>query len=97
MVLLIVWPLAGLTMYSRVYLGYHTVAQVFAGAALGIFLGGGWFWIVNNWIKCHFPAMEESAVGRLLFVKDTSHISNVLKFEYENARAARKQASKRSD
>ncbi|XP_041998532.1 lipid phosphate phosphatase gamma-like [Salvia splendens] len=97
MVLLVVWPLAVLTMYSRVYLGYHTVAQVFAGAALGIALGGGWFWVVNNWFRCHFPAMEESAIGRLLYVKDTSHIPNVLKFEYENTRAARKEACKRSD
>ncbi|GFZ11410.1 phosphatidic acid phosphatase (PAP2) family protein [Actinidia rufa] len=31
--------LAAHTMYSRVYLGYHTVAQVFAGAALGLVLG----------------------------------------------------------
>ncbi|KAF4369292.1 hypothetical protein G4B88_009675 [Cannabis sativa] len=33
------WSMALLTMYSRVYLGYHTVAQVFAGAALGIIIG----------------------------------------------------------
>ncbi|GMH28672.1 hypothetical protein Nepgr_030515 [Nepenthes gracilis] len=36
---LVAWALALLTLYSRVYLGYHTVAQVFAGAFLGIFLG----------------------------------------------------------
>ncbi|KAL0333345.1 UNVERIFIED_CONTAM: Lipid phosphate phosphatase gamma [Sesamum angustifolium] len=95
---LVVWPLAVLTLYSRVYLGYHTVAQVFAGAALGAVLGGGWFWVVNNLLRCHFPAIEESAFGRMFYVKDTSHIPNVLKFEYENARAARKHVSyKRSD
>ncbi|PPD70813.1 hypothetical protein GOBAR_DD32312 [Gossypium barbadense] len=32
----------------------------------------------------------ESALGRFFYVKDTSHISDVLKFEYDNARAARK-------
>ncbi|KAL8480605.1 hypothetical protein ACS0TY_027229 [Phlomoides rotata] len=95
---LVVWPLAVSTMYSRVYLGYHTVAQVFAGATLGAVLGGGWFWVVNKLLKCHFPAIEESTFGRLFYVKDTSHIPNVLKFEYENARAARKHASyRRSD
>nr|KJB62496.1 hypothetical protein B456_009G419800 [Gossypium raimondii] len=37
-----------------------------------------------------FPLIEESALGRFFYVKDTSHISDVLKFEYDNARAARK-------
>ncbi|XP_009623454.1 lipid phosphate phosphatase gamma [Nicotiana tomentosiformis] len=97
-VLLLVWPMAVLTLYSRVYLGYHTVAQVFAGATLGAVLGGGWFWIVNNVLKGLFPVIEESAFGRFFYVKDTSHIPNVLKFEYENARAARKHVSyKRAD
>lgn len=95
---LLVWPLALLTMYSRVYLGYHTVAQVFAGAALGSFLGGGWFLAVNSVLRCYFPAIEESAFGRFFYVKDMSHIPNVLKFEYENVRAARKHVSyKRAD
>lgn len=74
------------------------MAQVFAGAALGAVLGGAWFWVVNSQIKCHFPAMEESTFGRFFYLKDTSDIPNVLKFEYENARAARKHVSyKRSD
>ncbi|PHT49265.1 Lipid phosphate phosphatase gamma, chloroplastic [Capsicum baccatum] len=95
---LLVWPMAVLTMYSRVYLGYHTVAQVFAGAGLGAVLGWGWFWIVNNVISGMFPLIEESAFGRFFYVKDTSHIPNVLRFEYENARSARKHPSyKRAD
>lgn len=97
-VLLLVWPLAILTMYSRVYLGYHTAAQVFAGAALGTFLGGLWFWAVNSGLRSFFSVIEESTFGRFFYVKDTSHIPNVLKFEYENARAARKHVSyKRAD
>ena len=83
------WSLAISTMYSRVYLGYHTVAQVFAGAALGIFLGAFWFWIVNSKLARCFPAIEESVFGRMFYVKDTSHIHNVLKFEYDQARAER--------
>lgn len=88
------WSLAVLTMYSRVYLGYHTVAQVFAGATLGILVGGGWFWVVNYVLFPYFPAIEESAIGRYFYIKDTSHIHNVLKFEYDNARAARNKDSK---
>ncbi|KAJ3682819.1 hypothetical protein LUZ60_013046 [Juncus effusus] len=87
------WPFAVLTMYSRVYLGYHTVAQVFAGAALGLVLGAGWYWIVNSILVEYFPAIEESAIGRWLYIKDTSHIPNALKFEYDNARAARNKVS----
>ncbi|KAG7028007.1 Lipid phosphate phosphatase gamma, partial [Cucurbita argyrosperma subsp. argyrosperma] len=86
---LLAWSLALLTMYSRVYLGYHSVAQVFAGATLGMFLGALWFWVVNSVLFCYFPAIEESQFGRKFYIKDTSHISNVLKFEYDNARAAR--------
>ncbi|KAJ1698988.1 hypothetical protein LUZ63_007500 [Rhynchospora breviuscula] len=87
------WPLAVLTMYSRVYLGYHTVAQVFAGATLGLVLGAGWYWVVHNILVEYFPAIEESAIGKWLYIKDTSHIPNVLKFEYDNARAARKKVA----
>ncbi|KAA8516526.1 hypothetical protein F0562_016968 [Nyssa sinensis] len=90
---LVVWSLALLTMHSRVYLGYHTVAQVFAGATLGVVLGAVWFWVVNSLLKKYFPVIEESAFGRMFYVKDTSHIPNVLKFEYDNARAARKHVS----
>ncbi|PPR91636.1 hypothetical protein GOBAR_AA29052 [Gossypium barbadense] len=71
------WSSAVLTMYSRVYFGYHTVALFFAGAALGTFLGGVSFWL-------------RVPLGGFFYVKDTSHISDVLKFEYDNARAARK-------
>ncbi|CAI8602643.1 unnamed protein product [Vicia faba] len=87
---LLTWGLAFLTMYSRVYLGYHTVAQVFAGTALGLFLGAAWFWIVNKLLFPFYPVIEESAFGRWFYVKDTSHIPNVFKFEYDQARAFRK-------
>lgn len=83
-------------MYSRVYLGYHTPAQVFAGAILGVFLGALWFWLVNSVFSLYFPAIEDSAFGRIFYVKDTSHIPNVLKFEYDNARAARKDMASKS-
>ncbi|KAG2690234.1 hypothetical protein I3843_09G174900 [Carya illinoinensis] len=91
------WSLAFLTMYSRVYLGYHTIAQVCAGAILGIVLGSLWFWVVYSVLSPYFPAIEESAFGRMLYVKDTSHIPNVLKFEYDNARAERKKVSSKSN
>ncbi|TKY52899.1 Lipid phosphate phosphatase gamma [Spatholobus suberectus] len=90
---LLTWSLAVLTTYSRVYLGYHTVAQVLAGTALGTFLGAVWFWVVNAVLHPYFPVIEESAFGRRFYVKDTSHIANVLKFEYDMARAQRRNAA----
>ncbi|XP_043701011.1 lipid phosphate phosphatase gamma-like [Telopea speciosissima] len=84
------WVTAFLTMYSRVYLGYHTVAQVFAGATLGTVLGALWYWVLNSILIFYFPAIEESTFGRMFYVKDSSYIPNVMKFEYDNARAARK-------
>ncbi|OIW01619.1 hypothetical protein TanjilG_22663 [Lupinus angustifolius] len=89
---LLTWSVAFFTLYSRVYLGYHTVAQVFAGAGLGVFIGAVWFWIVNNVLYLCFPIIEESVFGRVFYVKDTSHIQNVLKFEYDKARAERQRA-----
>lgn len=84
-------------MFSRVYLGYHTVAQVCAGAILGTVLASGWYWIVNNVLIRYFPLIEESSFGRRFYIKDTSHLANVLKFEYDNARAARKNAVDKSN
>ncbi|XP_061350556.1 lipid phosphate phosphatase gamma [Gastrolobium bilobum] len=92
----ITWSLAWLTMYSRVYLGYHSVAQVVAGTALGVFLGAVWYWVVNTVLFPYFPAIEESAFGRRFYLKDTSHIPNVLKFEYEKARAERRNMASNS-
>ncbi|GKV12258.1 hypothetical protein SLEP1_g23429 [Rubroshorea leprosula] len=91
------WSMALLTMYSRVYLGYHTIAQVLAGAALGAFLGWVWFWVVNSVLFSYFPMIEESVFGRMFYVKDTSHIPDVFKFEYDNARAARKNMASKSN
>lgn len=82
--------LAFLTMYSRVYLGYHTVSQVIGGAFVGSSVGAVWFWMVNSVFSGYFPGIEESFTRRILHLKDTSHIPNVLKLEYDNARASRK-------
>ncbi|KMS96969.1 hypothetical protein BVRB_7g179770 [Beta vulgaris subsp. vulgaris] len=93
----VAWLSAVLTMFSRVYLGYHTVGQVCAGAFFGTVLAGSWYWIVNNVFIHVFPFIEESYIGRKFYIKDTSHICNVLKFEYDNARAARKDMADKSN
>lgn len=84
------WLFTVLTMYSRVYLGYHTVAQVYAGGLLGLILGALWFWFVNSVLIHTFPLLESTPICEYLCIKDSSHIPDVLRFEYQNARAARK-------
>lgn len=84
------WPFAVLTMYSRVYLGYHTVGQVYAGGLLGLLLGSLWFWFVNSVLIYTFPMLESTPLCEYLCIKDSSHIPDVLRFEYQNAIAARK-------
>lgn len=46
------WPLlialpAALVAWSRVELGDHTAAQVLAGTAMGVIVGGGSFWLIT--------------------------------------------------
>lgn len=86
------WPFAVIVMYSRIYLGYHSSPQVFAGCFLGLMLGSVWFIIVNVVLVHTFPVLEELAICRFLCIKDSTHIPNVMLFEFENCRAARKEA-----
>lgn len=84
------WPFAAVVMYSRIYLGYHTPAQVVAGGIFGMMLGSVWFLIVNVVLVHTFPVLEELPVCKFFYIKDSTHIPNVLRFEFENCRAARK-------
>lgn len=84
------WPLAFFVGMSRVYLGYHSLHQVYAGGCLGTVLGALWFYTVTEILAPFFPRWSESSVGRYLCVKDDSHIPNVARFEYDNSLEARR-------
>ena len=81
-----------LVAYSRVYLGYHDLPQVLAGAAAGITMATVWFTIILCAAK-HFPAWQRSAVGRLLKLKDTWAINDTLLFEYNNTLSSKSMKS----
>jgi dolichyldiphosphatase len=83
------WAFAPIVMLSRVYLGYHSVTQVLAGGSLGILLGSAWFWVVHHRFSPNFHKYENSKVCRFFRVKDSSHISDVIGFEYRCSRRAR--------
>jgi dolichyldiphosphatase len=86
---LLPWPFALTVMYSRVYLGYHTTSQVIAGGCLGLILGSLWYFFINVIVAPWFPALENTFLCRYLRIKDSSHIPDVIGFEYKNSRAAR--------
>ncbi|KAJ7547231.1 hypothetical protein O6H91_08G075900 [Diphasiastrum complanatum] len=91
------WPFAIATMYSRIYLGYHTTSQVVAGFCAGLIMGSLWFLTVNMLIAPLFPSIENTRLARALYIRDSSHIPNVMLFEYNNSIAARKQASQAAE
>ncbi|XP_044496609.1 lipid phosphate phosphatase gamma-like [Mangifera indica] len=68
---------------------------VIGGAFVGSSVGAVWFWMVNSVFSGYFPGIEESFIGRILHLKDTSHIRNALKLEYDNARASRKNSEQK--
>ena len=87
---LLPWPFALTVMYSRVYLGYHTVSQILAGGTLGCLLGAAWYFLMDIVVSPWFPWLEDTAICRYLRIKDSSHIPDVIGFEYRNSREARR-------
>ncbi|KAA0196802.1 Dolichyldiphosphatase [Fasciolopsis buskii] len=76
-----------LTCYSRIYLQYHTVAQVLVGTVVGAVLGAIWFYNVHCASYSLFPRLCNSRIGQLFLIQDFTPIPNLLKFEYNNARS----------
>ncbi|ORY98915.1 phosphatidic acid phosphatase type 2/haloperoxidase [Syncephalastrum racemosum] len=76
--------LSGLVMYSRIYLGYHTAAQVAVGLAIGIMFGVAWFLFTDN--LRHTPrlkALLQHPIAKKIYLKDMHEIQNVALWEYQ--------------
>eukprot|EP00894_Picocystis_sp_ML_P000671 jgi/Pico_ML_1/51188/g2265.t1 len=63
--MLLSWPAAILVGWSRVYLGYHTLDQVVAGAFLGAFQGLLWHVLVRD-VDIRYPNLSTTHWYRLL-------------------------------
>ncbi|XP_050447229.1 dolichyldiphosphatase 1-like [Cataglyphis hispanica] len=88
---------AVLITYSRVYLLYHSITQVFFGTLLGLALGIAWFIIVHTVLTPFFPIVVSWRISEYLLLRDTTLIPNVLWFEYTSIRTeARARARKLS-
>jgi dolichyldiphosphatase len=81
-------------MYSRVYLGYHTVGQVYAGAVVGITLGCLWYRIVNSVIARHFVTLEKSAFCRRFLISYNKSCKDLIGSPCKDAKGGEKKSTK---
>lgn len=87
------WFASLLVCYGRVYLQYHSWAQVVAGVLIGLATGSLWFALTQVCLSPIFPRIVTWKVSELLLLRDTTLIPNLLWFEYT---ATRKEANARS-
>ena len=81
--LLGLYSLASAVLYSRHYLGYHTLEQVAVGGAVGLLLGACWFAFTEAVLRPAFPRIEAWRASRWLLMRDCTLVPNVLRAEYE--------------
>ncbi|XP_076455059.1 dolichyldiphosphatase 1-like [Babylonia areolata] len=78
---------ASVVAYSRIYLEYHTAAQVVWGGVVGVVAGSLWFAFVQLVLTPLFPHLASSPVGEFLMLRDSTLIPHVLWFEYTSSRS----------
>lgn len=89
--------LATVVTYSRVYLGYHTTAQVMWGSGIGIGCAILWFVLTQKVLTPLFPTIAASSIAEFFLIRDTTLIPNLLIFEYTTSRAEAWKRLKRSE
>ena len=68
---------------ARVYLNYHTIAQVGVGAVVGILVGSVWHWVTCTWIvPIVFPWVTSLSIASSLGITDLTHIQDIVAFEH---------------
>jgi len=72
--------------YSRVYLQYHTVSQVFWGGVVGAIGAIIWFLVTQLVFTPLYPIIERWQIAEYFMIRDTSTIPNILWFEYVTIR-----------
>ena len=68
---------------SRIVLAVHTTEQVIAGALIGAAFGWVWHVMGDAVIRPQYSHIEHTAVASILLLRDSSHIPNVMRHEYE--------------
>ncbi|RLN10545.1 hypothetical protein BBJ28_00000578 [Nothophytophthora sp. Chile5] len=84
-----VFMLAVLTCYSRAHLGYHSIEQIAVGALIGMLSGFAWNALVSArtcWSKVSpwlFPLVVRSRLAQSFFLRDISHIPDLIVYQHE--------------
>ncbi|CAG9567037.1 unnamed protein product [Danaus chrysippus] len=78
--------LALIVSIGRVYLHYHTTAQVVVGGIIGFMFATIWFTVVHRVLTPYFPQLVSLKLCEMLMIRDTTLIPNVLWFEYTTSR-----------
>eukprot|EP00112_Aurelia_sp_Birch-Aquarium-sp1_P011075 Seg2338.1 transcript_id=Seg2338.1/GoldUCD/mRNA.D3Y31 product="Dolichyldiphosphatase 1" protein_id=Seg2338.1/GoldUCD/D3Y31 len=81
--------------YSRIYLRYHTVHQVFYGLLVGFVLGICWFMFTQRILSPLFDEIVSWPISEFLLIRDSSRIPNVLWFEYVESRKEARQRQRK--
>ncbi|XP_034950323.1 dolichyldiphosphatase 1-like [Chelonus insularis] len=84
-----------LVTYSRIYLQYHTLSQVFWGFIVGGLFGITWFFLTHQVFTPFFPMIVSWRISEYLLIRDTTLIPNVLWFEYTNTRTEMRARSRK--
>lgn len=81
----LVWLIGALVACSRMYLGYHTFAQVFWGIMTGTCTGTMWYGCTESMKVSIFPGIQSSELGMFLLLRGSWEIDDLLRFEYVTA------------
>ncbi|KAJ2516590.1 hypothetical protein H4217_004483 [Coemansia sp. RSA 1939] len=77
-----------LVMTSRVYLGYHSALQVFAGGLVGAVSGSIWLWFVERTIYTNraIDIVLDWSICRWLLIRDSRTVPDIALAEYRLSR-----------
>eukprot|EP01097_Dermamoeba_algensis_P006089 TRINITY_DN383_c0_g1_i1.p1 TRINITY_DN383_c0_g1~~TRINITY_DN383_c0_g1_i1.p1 ORF type:complete len:244 (-),score=51.88 TRINITY_DN383_c0_g1_i1:279-974(-) len=86
LILAVLLFLTGSTAYSRLEMKYHSLEQVVAGHLIGILTAFVWFLTGKAIITPYvFPFFENTRLFKFFYLRDSSSIPNLLKFQYDAA------------
>uniref|UniRef100_A0A0R3T9Q2 Dolichyldiphosphatase n=1 Tax=Rodentolepis nana TaxID=102285 RepID=A0A0R3T9Q2_RODNA len=81
--------------YTRIYLEFHYMGQIFMGALVGIIFGSFWFFLVHVICTPWFPWIVNSKIGTQLMLQDFTNVPNVFTVEYNTMRQYNRNPNKR--
>jgi len=84
-----------LVAYSRIYLYYHTIAQVVVGSLIGTIFGCIWYYFVNYQFIKYVPFIIDQPLAKYFLIRDYSPIPHIIHFQYESEYAEAKRCRER--